>query len=228
MLILVDSRIPGEAKEALSLHGEVIDFQTEGIVYEAVSGHPDLFFCKLDRLLFTAVNLPLHYQELLERSGMQFQCGKLPIGDQYPATAHYCAVVTDEFLIHRLDITDPQILDSAVEKEKIFVAQGYTRCSLLPLNSRYFISSDKGICRTLNGKGLNVLSVENKKILLPGYANGFFGGACGFNNGRVFIIGRLKYVPDGDRVRHFLEESGHEIIELADGPLFDGGGILFL
>jgi hypothetical protein len=228
VLILVDSRIPGEAKEALSRHGELIDFQTEGIVYEAVSGHPDLFFCKLDRLLLAAANLPCYYQELLKKTGTQFQNGKLRIGDKYPATARYCAVVTDDFLFHRLDITDPHIINSAVEKEKIFVAQGYTRCSLLPLNNRYFISSDKGICRTLDGMGLNVLYVENKQILLPGYANGFFGGACGVDNGRVFILGRLRYHPDGDRVRDFLEESGHEIVELADGPLFDGGGILFL
>ena len=76
--------------------------------------------------------------------------------------------------------------------------------------------------------GLDVLFVENKGILLPGCTTGFFGGACGYNEGRVFIIGSLKYYPDGDRVRLFLEESGHEIIELADGPLCDGGGILFL
>jgi hypothetical protein len=226
--ILIDSRAPEQAKDALSRYGEMIEFHTQGIVYEAISGHPDIFFCSLGRSLVAAPNLPLLYQETLREKGVDFQPGRLPVGNTYPSTARYNAVITEDFLIHRLDITDGMICEIAGEREKIPVTQGYCRCSTLPLNNRNFISSDKGIFHALEEKGLNILLVENKKISLPGFACGFFGGSCGIDNERVFILGSLKHFPGGDRVRDFIEKSGHEIIELIDAPLFDCGSILFV
>jgi len=225
---LIDGRVSKEAKEALSRYCDIIEFHTRGITYEAVSGHPDLFFCKLADTLVTAANLPVFYQDILKKRGIVFVSGTHSVGNRYPETARYNAAATDAFLVHRLDITDPRILESAAGLEKISVDQGYARCSLLPLERGRFISSDAGITAALVRKGLEALHIENKNITLPGFECGFFGGTCGLFGGRVFVIGSLDYFPDGEAVRRYLGAAGYEIVELADSPLYDGGGILFL
>lgn len=148
------------------------------------------------------------------------------VGKKYPHTAHYNAVVTDTFLIHNPKYTEPTILSECSSLELIEVKQAYTRCNVLALPNDRFITSDKGIEKALQRKGLEVLYTDPKGILLPGFKNGFFGGACGIYNQQVFFIGKLDHFPEGENVRDFLE--GYEIIELYDGPLFDGGSILFL
>ena len=58
--------------------------------------------------------------------------------------------------------------------------------------------------------------------------HGFFGGACGVHENKVFILGHLDKFKDGDKVRNYLKDLDYKIIELFDGQLFDGGSILFL
>ncbi len=228
MLALIDSRAPAQAKENLSRRCDIVEFHTQGITYEAVCGHPDLFFCKLGDSLITAPNLPESYLMTLRDKGIELFNGASLVGDRYPESACYAAVATAGYLVHRLNITDHRILEAASGLERISVTQGYTRCSLLPLDRGRFISSDAGITAALMQRGLDVLHVENRNIALPGFSSGFFGGACGFFEGKVYVNGSLDCFPDGERVRGRLDGWGYEIIELADLPLFDGGGILFL
>jgi hypothetical protein len=72
-----------------------------------------------------------------------------------------------------------------------------------------------------------VLYVNPSDIILPGFRNGFFGGACGVYENRVFIIGSLDKFGDGSNVRAFLKRLDMEIVELYDGELNDGGSLLF-
>jgi hypothetical protein len=45
---------------------------------------------------------------------------------------------------------------------------------------------------------------------------------------QVFIIGSLKRYIDGQIVEALLKDLDYGIVELYDGPLFDGGGIFFI
>ena len=65
MFIIADNRIPPQAKEKLSEYGEIINFSTKGITYEAISGHPDIFFCQVNNKLIVAPNLPDLYKNTL-------------------------------------------------------------------------------------------------------------------------------------------------------------------
>ncbi len=228
MLIISDDRIPGKAKEKLSHYGNVIFIETEGIVYEAVSGHPDIFFCNTGMGLVVAPNLPDSIKQKLKDYPVSFIEGNKPVGNKYPATASYNAVVTSKYLIHNLKYTDRAILDNTGNLIKIDVNQAYTRCNLLPLNKDSFITSDRGIEKVLLQNGLDTLYVEPSDILLPGFRNGFFGGACGVYEGKVFVHGSLGRFSDGHKVRLFLEKLEMEIVELYDGDLYDGGSILFV
>jgi hypothetical protein len=227
-LCVCDKRLPYEAKKTLSRYADLIEFATSGITYEAISGHPDIFFFKVKSSLIAAPNVPEEYLRMLDTKKIAYMRGTCPVGSAYPASAAYNAAVTENFLIHKTDITDPAILDACCDMEKLSVQQGYTRCNLLPLKGNSFITSDSGIYKSLLSRNLNVLYVKPDGILLPGFGNGFFGGACGVYRNTVFVAGSLKHYPHGRQAEDFLRSLKYDIVELYDGPLFDCGSLLML
>jgi hypothetical protein len=207
--------------------------------------------------LIVAPNLPEQYFEELPKFGVDFITGEFPVGPEYPASVRYNAVATDKLLIHNFRHTDFMITRTLEDLHPVHVDQGYTRCNLLPLRDGHFITSDEGIYKVLKGlhpdgvpfsppnqltnstvennsEGLHpdgvpmIVPVSPENILLPGFPHGFFGGCCGVLEDKVFINGSLSHLPEGQKVREFLEELDYEIVELADGPLVDVGSILFV
>lgn len=225
-MIIADQRIPQQAKEQLLLLSDVVFFESNAITYPAVSGHPDIFFCKANHNLIVAPNLPEKFKEEFKKRNLTFLEGEKPVGKEYPATAIYNAVITENFLIHNLKYTDNTILEASRNLEMINVNQAYTRCNLLALPGDKFITSDRGIEKTLKRKNLKVLFVSPEEIILPGFEHGFFGGSCGFYDGKLFILGNLDHFSPGKVLQNFLDKAKIDVVELYDGPLFDGGSIL--
>ncbi|MCB0804585.1 MAG: hypothetical protein KDC05_02240 [Bacteroidales bacterium] len=228
MLIIADNRLPDNAKHKLEHYGEIMFLETGGIVYDSISGHPDIFFCQLGNQLVIAPNLPEKYKHLLKDKKFSFIEGEIPLGKKYPQTAVYNVVCTTDFLIHNFRYTDSMITYAADERDLIHVNQGYTRCNLMPVAPNSFITSDKGIERVLEKYATNVLYVNPAEIQLPGANHGFFGGCCGLYKGKLFIAGSLSFFTDGEKVKLFAGQCDLEIIELFDGPLFDCGSIMFV
>lgn len=226
MFIIADKKIPLEAKARLSKMGDILFIQTTGITYPAISGHPDIYFCKTEKSLIVAPNTPAKIILELNDQKISLLKGKNNVCSKYPQSAHYNALVTDKYLIHNLKHTDPILLESCAHLEKLDVKQAYTRCNVIALNNDRFITSDRGIEKTLRHKGSEVLFVNPKGILLPGFEHGFFGGCCGIFENKIFFIGSLNHFHEGEKVRKFLID--YEIIELYDGPLFDGGSLIFI
>jgi hypothetical protein len=202
--------------------------ETEGIVYPAISGHPDIFFCQTPDKLVVSPSLPEKYKEILAHEGVDFVTGNLASSIQHPGSIHYNAAINDHYLVHRLEFTDAVILENCHYLKKINVNQGYTRCNLAWLKDDHFVTSDPGIYKTLREHGLSGIFVEPDGILLPGFPNGFIGGCIGVYGNTVFFTGSLSHFPEGERLRNYFISLHYEIIELYDGPLIDGGGILFL
>jgi hypothetical protein len=241
MLIIIDKKIPAEAKKKLLASltvlqaGDILELETDGIVYPAISGHPDIFFCKTPQTLVISPSLPDKCLQRIKEQQLQYIIGNqassipaCPAGRQHPASVHYNAAVNDHYLVHRLEFTDPVILQNCHTLKKIPVKQGYTRCNLLLLKEDHYITSDRGIHKNLQRSGLEGIFVSPEGILLPGFPNGFIGGVMGLLNDTVFIIGSLAHFVEGKAVRKFLEDHKYRIVELYQGPLVDGGGILFL
>jgi hypothetical protein len=239
MLIIIDKKLSWDAKKTLSSYGELLELETEGITYPAISGHPDIFFCQAPGKLIVAPNLPQKYFDQLQNHNIDFITGELPVGPEYPASARYNAVVTDKYLIHNFRHTDFMITREFEDMELINVDQGYCRCNLLPLRDGHFITSDMGIFKVLKGlhpqgtPSLNstfpkVLHVSPESILLNSFPQGFFGGCCGVREGNVFVNGSLSFHPDGGKIREYLTFLSYKIVELGDGPLMDVGSIFFL
>ncbi len=228
MLIIVDNKIPALAKEKLARLGEVAGLMSEDLTYPAISGHPDIFFCQLPQMVITSPNLPGKYFQLLDKNRIRYAKGTLPVGSEHPLSIHYNAAANDHYLIHRLEYTDPLILENAHFLKKIPVKQGYTRCNLVLLKKDHFITSDAGIMKTLSRNGFKGLFIAPEGIVLPGFSNGFIGGTMGILHDTVHVLGNFAYHPSGGEIARFLNGLNYRIDALYDGPLFDGGGILFL
>ena len=228
MKIIVNKDIPEIAVSTLMKYGEIISFSSTGITYDEISGHPDIFMCQIGNSLVTAPNIPTEFKKKLENNNLKFIEGNSIVGDKYPKTAAYNAVVTNNYLIHNLKITDSTITTLCSNKIAIHVNQAYTRCNLLPLENDRFITSDLGIYNTLKNNKLEVIMVNPEQIQLPGFSHGFFGGACGLLNNMVFVIGELINIPDGNKVHDFVMQNSHSIVELYNGKLFDAGSIFFV
>lgn len=227
MLIIADKRIPPQAKKHLEKYGELYELETDGIVDGPISGHPDIFLCNIQNIMIVAHQAPSGLKEKLLQHGIRTKFGYSQLVFSYPACASYNAVATKKYLVHNLQITDTGIIDAADGLISINVRQGFTRCSLLPVADG-FITSDRGIFRNLKESGCDVLFVRPDDIVLPGHRHGFFGGCCGTLEDKVFINGSLRNFKDGILVAKYLEFKGYQVVELYEGPLFDGGSIFFL
>lgn len=220
--------MPEKNLKQLANYGQLVPFLTKNVVYESISGHPDIFMAMLDRQMVVAPNLPLFYKELLLKAGIRFIEGELPVGHKYPETAGYNVVYSENKLFHNLRYTDPQITRLLKDADLIHINQGYARCSMISLGNSRFITSDHGVERTLKSHGFIALYVEPSGIVLPGQRHGFIGGCCGIFKDTVFFSGSLNSIKDGDMIRQFCLESAYEVIELSEERLFDGGSILFV
>jgi hypothetical protein len=227
MLIIADKKIPEQAKTQLKEFGELFEFETDGIVGKDISGHPDIFMCKVNHSLIVSPQAPATLQDALKKHGISFQSGQAVINDTYPLCAAYNAVMTERCLIHLLKATDKSIIEYAEGLITLDVKQGFTRCSLLPVGDG-FITSDYGISRKLKENGCDTLYVDPDDIVLPGHRHGFFGGCCGLMGNMVLINGSLRQFGDGPRVADFILGKGYRYFELYQGPLFDCGSIFVL
>jgi hypothetical protein len=252
MLIIVDHRIPQEAKKSLqslcpSLQATLIELETTGLVYPEISGHPDIFICKTPQTLVVSPNLPERYFAVFAEQRIRFVKGHFTAGEltgvktethlppnlrsrkklESKANTGYNAAVSEDLLVHRLEYTDPIILENCHYLKKIPVKQGYTRCNLLLLKEGHYITSDNGIDTALKNAGFQGIFTDPEKTVLPGFPNGFTGGAMGIHENCIYLIGSLSYIPEGSTIAEFAAALGYRITELYDGPLFDGGGILF-
>ena len=228
VLIIINKILPEKAKKRLSEFGSLIEVDTKNIVDDYLSGHPDVFFTLINNRLIYSPSLPANIITQLETNGVRLTQGKSFLKNTYPECAAYNAVVTKDLIIHKTDITDIIIKENCSFHKFINVNQGMTRCSLIPITDNAFITSDKGIFRTLKSEGYDTLLVGTEGIILPGKSYGLFGGTCGVYGKDLFLTGKLKYFGSGRLVSDFCNKHSINIIELYDGPLFDGGSILFV
>ena len=226
MWAIIDNRASKEAIDSLSKHFDVLEFRSENITYKEVSGHPDIFIFQNKDNLIIAPNSPIKLIEFLDKNNVNYKFGKKEVGSELKNSTQYNCIVTKDFLLHKKGFTDSNILSNCTNKELFEMPQAYTRCSLTMLNDNSFITSDKGIFKSLvKNKNNDVLLVEPNDIELPGYPYGFFGGTNGVFNNKIYFTGSLNFIKQGNEIREFIESKNIEIIELYKGKLYDGGGI---
>lgn len=61
--LIIDERIRNIELEFLKEYFEVIKLPLSDEVYEEISGHSDIFYCKIDNKIIEAPNAPVHLPE---------------------------------------------------------------------------------------------------------------------------------------------------------------------
>lgn len=229
--IIASATMPEEAKKSLSKMGEVLWLEPSDKAYPSISSHPDIFFfCKDERhckSVICAKNVDIGLPPEIEVIK-----GEKAVGKQYPDTVPYNAVGVGNMLIHNVLYTDLSIKNLygkiSTKSVQLTVNQGYTRCNLLALDERNFITSDLGIKHVLEENGCNVFYVDPHQIALPVHDYGFFPGCCGLVDDTVVVCGALKHLKECKELRKFIRRNNMKITELYDGELVDVGSIFFI
>ncbi len=224
MLIIIDNRIPQQAKMELVKWGELVQLESKGVVYKEISGHPDIFMFQYEKELIISPQLPREVVDKLQFNGIDYNVGSLSLGLKYPQTAAYNVSASDGLFIGNSKTTDKKILDLAQHNEWIESPQAYSRCNSIILDKHHIITSEI----TVHNLFVKSLLVNPKEIELKGFSHGFFGGCVGYFDKKLFLIGSLRYHSQGEEIKNYCNKLSIEIIELYDGPFYDGGGIFFL
>lgn len=226
---IIDARCNATIIEQLHNYvEEVFLFKSEGITYESISCHPDIFIYQDANKLIIAPNAPQELHDWLRQKGIVYIQGESRIGTTLQDSCYYNCVATKNRFFHREGFTDSAVFNHNQRKEFIQLPQSYTRCSMLPLTEETFITSDTGIHKALQKNGLTSFLFSPNEIQIAVHHNGFLGGTCGIADEKIFFLGNPLLHKDGERLYQFIEKSGLEIIPLCDEKLYDGGGIFFL
>lgn len=201
-------------QEYIRSKGYALEYiNSEGIVDQAISNHPDIFLCKMG----ISENAPLFFAE------------KSDLGMDYPEDIPFNAACTGKFFIHNLDYTNPKLLQAAkdLNMELIHVRQGYTKCSIVIVDEYSIITYDEGIVRACSKyPDLHVLQISPGFIRLDGYDTGFIGGCSGRIGDEIIFNGDLFSHPDFTRICRFIEERGLTCRWFPEYKLTDIGSIL--
>ena len=229
--IIADARMPEEAKKNLKKLGDVLFLNPTDITYKSISAHPDIFFFQTKDGLIHAPNAPKRIIKELKKRKIKLTEGKKEVGKKYPETVPYNAVGIGDTLIHNLKHTDETIL--SLYENHIHVNQGYTRCNLVALNEKTFITSMEDYKTTrlqdykLEDAEFKVLYIDPKQIKLEGHDHGFFPGCCSVWKNNLIVCGSTKHLKEKEALDKFLKDNGFNLIELYDGELVDVGSVFF-
>lgn len=226
MIIIAAYDIPAEAKLKLKAIGRLVLLNPQPNVYKSIASHPDIFFCAGPDCLYASPSLPEALIESLR--AVPYCLGTEPPLEAYPASARYNAVMSHGMFIHNLKVSDPTLLQASKDLEQIHVPQAYTRCNLLCLSKSHFITSDRGIEKTLLNHGKRVCYINPKQVSLNGHPHGFFGGACGMHRQTLYLCGSLSGLNEAATLNQFLFDCGWTLVELHQGPVLDVGSLMFV
>ena len=222
-MIIIDSRMRKEEKEYLMQYGNLLEIKPQNTVYEEISAHPDIFFCKIDDKIFRATNIDINVGKL----------GESKVSSKYPNDIRYNVCQIGEYVIHNFKYTDPKVLEYINSKNliKVQVNQGYSKCSICPTSEKSCITSDIGIYNILKDKGIDVLYLQEKIKLLNKKGqktkmNGFIGGGTAVIGNTFILFGDIEKITQKERLIEHLKKYNLELKYFPKQEIIDYGGII--
>ena len=227
MKIIIDSRMRNEEKEYLKKYGELIEIECQDCVYDEISAHPDIFFCKINGQIFQATNLKLKKQ-------LKTQKGSSSVGKQYPDDVKYNICQIGKKIIHNFKYTDHLVNEyiNSVELEKINIKQGYAKCSIAVTSENSCITSDEGIYKTLQKENIDVLLLRDEIIHLQDKnknitnMSGFIGGSSCIIDNKFILFGDSDKLNSKSKLVDFLNKQKLELIDFKNLEIIDYGGVI--
>ncbi len=192
--------------------------------------HADLGICIVsDKKAVCPPDSYEYYKSKLEPYGFEIFRGNSALTCNYPKDSAYNVCIAGKKCFLNKNVCDSILFDILTSEgyEIITVRQGYTKCSICPIDENTIITADVSIEKAAKNHGMEVLLISNEEIELDGYSNGFFGGCTGMDGKSTLLInGELSSFPDGDKVKEFLDKKGITVKSLKKGALRDIGSIL--
>lgn len=151
------------------------------------------------------------------------------IQDKYPYDVKLNCVRMSNNLICNKKTVSKNILEKAEFDglNIIDVKQGYTKCSILLVDTDAVITDDETIYNALKNNLFDVLLVEKGSIALPGYNYGFVGGCGGLISKKEMVFfGDIKKHNFYNDIKAFLSNYKIDIISLSNKNLLDVGSII--
>ena len=224
--LFISSEMPFEIEEILSFLGYgCVRLPKFDALDEPVASHPDMLFYRLGsgRLLCDGRYF-MQNRELFAPYDDKLTFSARELGADYPRDVLFDALRVGGTVIGRLDAIADEILADAMGT--VNVKQGYARCSCL-LAENVAVTADKGISARLAERGVDTLVIPSSGIMLPGYAEGFIGGASFYDakSGTVVFFGDPSGFPE---MLDFLSERGISVRYPKGSPLTDYGSALSL
>ncbi len=202
------------------------------LLYDAIDGHVDIQLNILDKNTKTIIvhkNIEDSFLDTLKKNSINFILSNTSLSNKYPGDIILNALITDNFIMHNLKYTDKNILENCIMKKLLNVTQGYTKCSVLNIYNKAFITSDKIIYNILKDENYDVLLLPPGDIVLEGLDYGFIGGTGGMiGDNKMAFFGNLNHYKYGMQVISFLKKHNIKPIYLSDSKLIDRGSILTL
>ena len=217
--LIIDSRIRDEEYTFLSNYFNVIKLPLSDDVYEEISGHSDIFYCKINKQIVVAPNA-----KILEKD---FKIGKTKVEKEYPLDVLYNVCQIGDKIIGS-KYTDKSIIPD------IIVKQGYVKCSITVTSNKSCITTDKKIAEVLNKNNIDALYIEENNIKLLkkdksiSKIHGFIGGASLVFDNKFLLFGDINMLKNKDKILEHIYKYNLELAHFKGLDVYDyGGGIVF-
>lgn len=151
------------------------------------------------------------------------------IKGEYPFDCFLNCIVTDKYLICKKSVVSENILNYALLNglEIINVNQGYTKCSVCPVEKDAFITDDESIYKALKARKIDVLKVEKGSVSLKGCNYGFIGGCSGkISKYELAFCGSINNHSNYDDIKAFTRNYNVDLVSLSSGELTDIGSLI--
>ncbi len=238
MLAVIDARMPQTAQNTLiSLGYELIPLPICNQISQPVQGHPDLLLFFAPEYILTtpgyAKNAAHALKIISDRLKKPIRLTEKELSPCYPEEAMLCtAAVGNKLFFNRLIAARELQEDKSFEKP-LHVKQGYTKCSTVIVNDHALITADPSVKAAAENCGISVCNISPGAVTLPGYSEGFLGGASSFfpylkTPPHLLFCGNLDLHPDAERIKSFCLMEGVEVISLSQDPLYDVGTIFII
>lgn len=199
-------------------------------VSDILSYHADMQIANINYTTYVcAPECYSYYCDILKNYKKNIVAGNTFLSSNYPQDIAYNIVITNSCAIHNFKYTDSVIKNYLANKNIINVSQGYCACTLCALGNNAFITSDRGLYKTLVSNNLDVLLIDDSCILLPGFDHGFIGGASVMINGKLLAVnGKIQDHPDYDNIKSFCLNYGICVESFSNNPIMDIGSFVVI
>lgn len=222
--IIIGEKYRKVLENPLKMHNiSVICAENNPYVDERLSGHVDLSVVHIgdNRIIAAEYLKDSEFINKIVELSFKSDFVDNPKSREYPHDALLNACILGDKVICNPKTSEPSICR---DRTVISCNQGYTKCSVIAVDSKSIITSDKLIAKNAAMYGIETLLVNDYFVNLPGFDKGFIGGtAFKISKNKIAFTGTIECIETKNAIESFLNERGIEAVYLTKEKIFDIG-----